>query len=144
RCRGGGGLARRSDPDPLLGLRRADRRRCRHRAGGRRAARAAGPRDRPRDPCACERVSLEPRRDRVTRRRPPARTRGTDRGGLVSASRLVMRGARPAVRRRTSGLAEIELPPAPAAVPPTPPDESRPLRPPSAPVPPAPPSPPHR
>jgi hypothetical protein len=44
----------------------------------------------------------------------------------MSAGRLVDRGARPAVRRRTSGLVEIALPPAPAEVS-SPPDESRPL-----------------
>ena len=44
----------------------------------------------------------------------------------MSAGRLVDRGARPAVRRRTSGLVEIAMPPAPAEVS-SPPDESRPL-----------------
>jgi hypothetical protein len=45
----------------------------------------------------------------------------------VSAGRLVDRGARPAVRRRTTGLVEIALPPAPAALPSSPPDESPPI-----------------
>jgi hypothetical protein len=45
----------------------------------------------------------------------------------VSANRLVDRGARPAARRRTSGLVESAPPPPPAAVSTSTRDESRPL-----------------